>query len=120
MKTPTWIKPAAWGAVGGAVAAMVIGFSWGGWVTGGTAEEMAATRAETAIVQAFTPICVLNAQNQPEQLALLKAESSWSRDRFIVKAGWANGAGEEYRDEVAEACAKKAVEAMETTAKKPS
>ena len=33
------------GAVAGAVASMVIGFSWGGWVTGGTANRLAAERA---------------------------------------------------------------------------
>jgi hypothetical protein len=35
MNVPEWIKPAIWGGVGGAIAAIVIGFSWGGWVTGG-------------------------------------------------------------------------------------
>src|SRR5881227_3655757 len=39
----------------GAVASMVIGFSWGGWVTGGTANKLAAERADTAVVAALTP-----------------------------------------------------------------
>ena len=30
-----------WGAVGGAIVLAIIGFVWGGWVTGGTAQEMA-------------------------------------------------------------------------------
>ena len=38
MKLPAEVKPALWGVVGGAVAAIVIGFAWGGWVTGGTSE----------------------------------------------------------------------------------
>ena len=42
----------------GAVASMVIGFSWGGWMTGGTANRFAAERADTAVVAALTPICV--------------------------------------------------------------
>ena len=42
----------------GAVASMVIGFSWGGWVTGGTANKLAVERADTAVVAALTPICV--------------------------------------------------------------
>jgi hypothetical protein len=37
MQVPASVKPAVWGAVGGAVAAMIVGFTWGGWVTGGTA-----------------------------------------------------------------------------------
>jgi len=42
----------------GAVASMVIGFSWGGWVTGGTADKIADERANTAVLAALTPICV--------------------------------------------------------------
>ena len=119
MRTPEWVKPGAWGVAGGAVAAMVIGFSVGGWVTGGTAEEMAEARAETAVVQAFVPICVAQAKQQPEQLALLKAESSWQRDTFVEKAGWANAAGDEYRSEVADKCAVKALEVVEAAGTKP-
>lgn len=118
---PTGSKYGAYGLVVGAVLAMVVGFGWGGWVTGGTADKMAGARAQAAVVQAFTPICVANAQLEPEKLALLKAESSWSRDRFVEKAGWADGAGTQYRDGVAGACAKKAVEAVEASSvKKPS
>jgi hypothetical protein len=54
MKIPASVEPAVWGAIGGAIAATVIGFVWGGWVTGGTAGQMVTTGAETAIVQAFT------------------------------------------------------------------
>ena len=42
----------------GAVASMVIGFSWGGWVTGGTADKIADERANAAVLAALTPICV--------------------------------------------------------------
>jgi hypothetical protein len=42
----------------GAVAWMVIGFSRGGWVTGATANKLAADRADTAVAAAPTPICV--------------------------------------------------------------
>jgi hypothetical protein len=57
MKIPAQVKPAAWGAVGGAVAAMIIGFAWGGWVTGGTSATKAGVAAQTAVVQAFVPLC---------------------------------------------------------------
>jgi hypothetical protein len=50
MNVPGWVKPAAWGLIGGAIAAIVIGFVWGGWVTGGTAVKMEAASAEAAIV----------------------------------------------------------------------
>jgi hypothetical protein len=36
------IKLGLWSAIGGAVLLAIIGFSWGGWVTGGSAQEMAA------------------------------------------------------------------------------
>jgi hypothetical protein len=113
MQVPASVKPAVWGAVGGAVAAMIIGFVWGGWVTGGTAGQMAATSAQDASVLALTPLCVAKGEQQPEQLVLLKKESSWSRDGFVTKAGWVANVNEKYRSAVASACARALVEAMD-------
>ena len=113
MSVPEWVKPAAWGAVGGAIAAIVVGFFWGGWVTGGAAIKMEVASAEAAIVLAFTPLCVAKAEQQPEQLVLLKKEDSWQRSDFVVKAGWVANVSEKYRSAVAEACASTIVEAME-------
>src|SRR6185295_3590951 len=73
------VKPALWGAVGGAIAAVIIGFVWGGWVTGGTAEKMAVTRSSAAVVEALVPACVALSVSDPagpaklEQLAALKS-----------------------------------------------
>ena len=120
MKIPVQVKPAAWGAVGGAVAAMIIGFVWGGWVTAGTSEKNAGVAAQTAVVQAFVPLCVAKAEQQPEELILLKKESSYSRKDFVVKAGWVSNVTEKYRRDVAESCASAIVEAMDAVAaKKP-
>ena len=120
MKIPVQVKPAAWGAVGGAVAAMIIGFAWGGWVTGGTSEKNAGVAAQTAVVHAFVPLCVAKAEQQPEELILLKKESSYSRKDFVVKAGWVSNVAEKYRRNVAESCASAIVEAMDAAAaKKP-
>ena len=118
MKIPTQVKPAAWGAVGGAVAAMIIGFVWGGWVTGGTSERNAGVAAQTAVVQAFVPLCVAKAEQQPEQLVLLKKESAYSRYDFVIKAGWVSNVAEKYRRNVAESCASTIVEAMDAAAAK--
>ena len=112
MKLPEATKPALWGAAGGAVVAMVIGFVWGGWVTGGQASQMQAAGAESAIVQAFTPLCVAKAQEEPEQIALLKEERSYQRDNFVVDAGWVENVSEKYRSEVADSCADSIVEGM--------
>jgi hypothetical protein len=54
MQIPAQVKPAAWGAAGGAVAAMIIGFAWGGWVTGGTSEKNAGTGAGVSCRSAGT------------------------------------------------------------------
>ena len=58
MKIPIETKPALWGVAGGAAALAVIGFTWGGWVTGGGAETTAVQRANAAVAEALAPICV--------------------------------------------------------------
>jgi hypothetical protein len=117
MQVPSSIKPAVWGAVGGAIAAMVVGFAWGGWVTGGKADVMAADSAEAAIVLAFTPLCVARAEQQPDQIELLKKQSTWSRSEFVIKAGWVANVTEKYRSEVARVCGTTIVEAINTPPK---
>ena len=79
MQAPASVKPAVWGALGGAVAAMIIGFVWGGSVTARTGENGGESRHPGCFVLALTPVCVVKAEQQPEQLVLLKKESSWSR-----------------------------------------
>jgi len=113
MKIPASVKPAVWGAIAGAVAAIIVGFSWGGWVTGGAARQQVAAGAEAAIVLAFVPLCIAKAEQEPEQRKLLKAEGSWDRDEFVEKAGWVANVGKQYRSAVAGACANAIVEAME-------
>ena len=58
MQIPMELKPAFWGAVGGAAALAIVGFSWGGWVTANTADTNAKQRSEKAVVAALAPICV--------------------------------------------------------------
>jgi hypothetical protein len=41
------IKQGLLSAAGGAVALAIVGFAWGGWVTGSTAQQMAAVAALT-------------------------------------------------------------------------
>lgn len=117
MQVPASVKPAVWGAVGGAIAAIVVGFAWGGWVTGGKAGVMAADSAEAAIVLAFTPLCVARAEQQPDQIELLKKQSTWSRSEFVIKAGWVANVTEKYRSEVARVCGTTIVEAINTPPK---
>ena len=103
------IMPALFGAVGGGVVLAIIGFAWGGWVTGGTAQKMAEEMAEDAVVGRLAPICVeqYNQDSEKDQkLKELKEERSWERGDYVEKQGWATMPSEEKPDDkVAEKCA---------------
>ena len=109
MKIPPETKPACWGAVGGAVALAIIGFTWGGWQTAGTAEAKSKQRADAAVVSALVPLCVDNFTkhtNASANLLELKKVSSWQQGSFIEKGGWATMPGTAAPDTaVARACA---------------
>jgi hypothetical protein len=111
MKTPEWLKPGLYGAVCGAAALAVIGFSWGGWVTGGTARAMAAAQSRTDVVAALSLICVDQSKRDPqlaERVAAIKAASSWNRGDLVIKNGWATMPGTtEANSQVATDCADK-------------
>jgi hypothetical protein len=96
------------GAVVGAVATMIVGFSLGGWVTGGTAEEMARLEAQREVVAALVPICIAQSRQDPKagaQLALMKDASKYKRSGLLMKAGWATMPGSSDPDStVAGAC----------------
>lgn len=98
MNIPEWTKPAVYGAGAGAIALAIIGFTWGGWVTGGTAEKMADKASVDAIVSVMTPYCVAQSKTAPnsiEVLAALKGASAYERRGIIEKAGWATPLGSE-------------------------
>jgi len=100
----------------GAVASMVIGFSWGGWVTGGTANKLAVERADTAVVAALTPICVekflQNSDAKANLAALQKISSNWEQGQYLEKGGWATPPGATSSDyRLARAWAEKLVQA---------
>src|SRR5438067_875020 len=82
-----------WGAAGGAIALAIVGFSWGGWVTGNTAQQLARKEANAAVVKVLTPFCVANFQKAPDALAKLaslkKIDSSWQRETFVRENKWA-------------------------------
>ena len=104
------------GMVIGAVASMVIGFSWGGWVLGSTAHRLAADQASTAVVAVLTPICVekfmQNGDAQENLATLRKISSNWEQGRYLEKGGFATRPGAASSDyELARACAAKLIEA---------
>jgi hypothetical protein len=108
-ETKAAVKPALWGAAAGAIALAIVGFNWGGWVTGGTAETIAKDRAATAVVAVLAPICVekfRQAAGASANLAEMKKATSWGQSTFIEKGGWATMPGSTEPDSaVARACA---------------
>jgi hypothetical protein len=96
MKVPQWLKPAFWGVVVGALGIMIMGFSWGGWVLGSSAERMATDRADGAVTAVLVPICVERFMGQADaaaKLAAFQRSGSWQQRQAIEQGGWATATG---------------------------
>ena len=110
-----WLKPAVWGGIVGAVVTMMVGFSWMGWVLGGTAERMAVERANAAMIVALTPSCVASFMQQPNaavKLAEFRKIESWKQRQFVEDGGWATPRGDKTpHSGVANACAEELMKA---------
>lgn len=108
MQLPEWTQPALLGVGAGAIALAILGFTYGGWVTGGSASEMSTKEASAAVAMALTPYCVQNSQNDPKSTALLeelKSAASYKRRGMVEEAGWATPLGATKPDRaLAEAC----------------
>jgi hypothetical protein len=92
------IKPFVWGIVVGVIVLLIVIFSAGWVVTSGSAQEKAEEMAEKAVVDHLAPICVEQFQQDPnkeERLKELKEKSSWERDGYVEKSGWATMPGAE-------------------------
>ena len=74
------------GAAVGAVATMFVGFYWGGWSLGSTADKMAKERSELAVIAVLAPVCAEKFRALPDaeakQVALSKVDSWKRRDEF--------------------------------------
>ncbi len=97
-------KYGIWGIICGAVIAMIIGFSWGGWTTAGTTEEM----NREAVLASQAAICVAQFMKEPnheEALKEFEEVSNWDRSEFVEKGGWDKMPGQEKADHgVSRAC----------------
>lgn len=97
------------GAAVGVAATLIIGFNWGGWVTGSTARDMSQRSSTAAVVAALSPICVDKFQRSVEAMAnmtALKKVSSYDQGTFVEKGGWATLPGSDTANSaVARACA---------------
>ena len=109
MKFPPSLKPGIWGAVIGAAAISIVGFSSFGWTLGGTAERMATERAQNAVVSVLAPICVEKFRHQVDastKLIEFNKVPSWDRRSIIEKGGWATPPGSDTANSaVVTACA---------------
>ena len=90
-----------WSLLGSIVLTMIVGFAWGGWVTGGTAQKLGEKMAEDAVVKRLAPICVLQFNRDPGKsgkLKELKEAGTWQKGEYVEKQGWATMPGEEKPD----------------------
>jgi hypothetical protein len=86
-----------WSCIGSVAATMVVGFTVGGWVTGGTANEMTTSAADQARQELAATICVNRFATAPDaqaQLVSLKEiTSSYRQRQFVEEGGWATMPG---------------------------
>jgi len=86
-----------WSCAACVVATIVVGFAWGGWVTGGTATRMAANAADAGRAQLAAATCVARFDlggDAAAQLAALKKADSYDRGDMISKNGWVTMPGD--------------------------
>jgi hypothetical protein len=81
-----------WSCAACVAATILVGFTWGGWTTGGTARAMAREAALGSRNELAAAVCVDRfkaAGDAPAQLVALKALGGWDRGSFVEKGGWA-------------------------------
>lgn len=99
-----------WACIATAIVTMIIGFGWGGWVTGGTSRAAATTAADVARGDLASLICVERFKAAPDSAAKLvefKAiPDSYKKRQFVEAGGWATMPGQTTPDRRgAESCA---------------
>ena len=90
-----------WSWVASVVITMIIGFAWGGWVTGRTSRQLAEDVADDAVTERLALICVAQFNQDPGKAAKLEAltqASSYQRRDYVQDQGWATIPGDEIPD----------------------
>jgi hypothetical protein len=111
------------GAAAGAIATIVIGFGWGGWMLGSTAKKLATDETRSAIVTIAAPTCAEHFVDKAndEKWAEYQKVDTWRRDTYIKEAGYATVAAvaNDYSTSsaIADACVKALNKLLETRAK---
>ena len=97
-----------WACLASIVLTMIVGFNWGGWVTGGSAQKTAETMARNAVIERLAPICVAQFNLDPDKalkLGEMNELSSYKQRQYVQDQGWATISGEEKPERnVATAC----------------
>jgi hypothetical protein len=95
--------------VAAVIVTLIVGFTWGGWVTGASAQAMAQKSTEQAVAERLGKICMAQAQQSADiqtQLEELKKVASYNRVKAVMEKPWAVMPGEDAADRaVADACA---------------
>lgn len=99
-----------WSWIASMILTMIVGFTWGGWVTGGTARTMASVIGEDAVVKRLAPVCVVQFNQDAQKVQKLKGlkdTGTWEQTDYVKKQGWATMPGEREADgKVADGCVK--------------
>jgi len=99
-----------WSIVGAVALTMLIGFTWGGWMTTANAQKVAVTSASNAVIGRLAPICVAQFNLDPEKdqkLVALREANTYDRAKYVSDQSWATMSGDEQPDrKVADACVK--------------
>jgi hypothetical protein len=102
-----------WACLAAILLTMLVGFNWGGWMRGSTAQRMAEVRANEAVVNRLAMLCVAQFNldvAKDQKLQELQATSTYERADFVTTQGWAALPGEEKPErKVADACAKQII-----------
>ncbi|RJG41490.1 hypothetical protein [Mesorhizobium sp. DCY119] len=99
-----------WACVATAIATMIIGFSWGGWVTGGTSRSAAASASDIARGELASAVCVEKFRagaDASQRITAFKAlTDSYKKRQFVEEGGWATMPGQTSPDRLgAQGCA---------------
>lgn len=102
-----------WSCAGSVALTLIVGFNWGGWVTGGTAEKMVEAASQQGRAQLAATVCVERFTTAPDaqaRLVALKGADYWKREGMVSEGGWATLIGmKEPVSDAAEVCAERLV-----------
>jgi hypothetical protein len=99
-----------WACAATAVATMIVGFTWGGWVTGGTSRMAATAAGDVARGDLASVVCAERFKAAPDSAARLvelnAITDTYKRRQFVESGGWATMPGQTSPDRRgAEGCA---------------